>query len=164
MRSWFSFVQISACRLLDDRNAKISTSHQQRRFHHAPVNREISPDLVGHFEQRVISENEFNFITSQRKCAHMMTSSNRNIFRVTGHLCGEFTGPRWIPRTRPVTRSFDVFFDLRLNKLLSTQSWGWWIPGTKGHLRGKCFHLMTSSWVRYKNDSMKYFRKMKAFF
>ena len=26
-----------------------------------------------------------------------MTSSNGNIFRVTGHLCGEFTGPRWIP-------------------------------------------------------------------
>ena len=33
---------------------------------------------------------------------HMMTSSNGNIFRVTGHLCGEFTGPRWIPRTKPV--------------------------------------------------------------
>ena len=27
---------------------------------------------------------------------------------------------------RPLTRSFDVFFDLRLNKLLSKQSWGWW--------------------------------------
>ena len=27
----------------------------------------------------------------------MMTSSNGNIFRVTGHLCGEFTGHRWIP-------------------------------------------------------------------
>ena len=26
----------------------------------------------------------------------MMTSSNGNIFRVTGHLCGEFTGTRWI--------------------------------------------------------------------
>ena len=26
---------------------------------------------------------------------------------------------------RPVTRSFDVFFDLRLNKQLSKQSWGW---------------------------------------
>ena len=26
----------------------------------------------------------------------MMTSSNGNIFRVTGHLCGEFTGPQWI--------------------------------------------------------------------
>ena len=22
----------------------------------------------------------------------------------------------------------------------------WWIPRTKGQLRGKCFHLMTSSW------------------
>ena len=30
----------------------------------------------------------------------MMTSSNGNIFRVTGHLCGEFTGPRWIPLTK----------------------------------------------------------------
>ena len=30
----------------------------------------------------------------------MMTSSNGIIFRVTGHLCGEFTGPRWIPRTK----------------------------------------------------------------
>ena len=30
----------------------------------------------------------------------MMTSSNADIFRVTGHLCGEFTGPRWIPRTK----------------------------------------------------------------
>ena len=27
---------------------------------------------------------------------------------------------------RPVMRSFDVFFDLRLNKRLSKQSWGWW--------------------------------------
>ena len=27
---------------------------------------------------------------------------------------------------RPLTRSFDVFFDLRLNKRLSKQSWGWW--------------------------------------
>ena len=30
----------------------------------------------------------------------MMTSSNGNIFRVTGHLCREFTGRRWIPRTK----------------------------------------------------------------
>ena len=31
---------------------------------------------------------------------NMMTSSNGNIFRVTGHLCGEFTGPRWIPHKK----------------------------------------------------------------
>ena len=30
------------------------------------------------------------------------------------------------PTQRPVTWSFDVFFDLRLNKRLSKQSWGWW--------------------------------------
>ena len=46
----------------------------------------------------------------------MMKSSNGNIFRVTG----EF------PSQRSVTRSFDVFFDLCLNKPLSKQWWGWW--------------------------------------
>ena len=30
------------------------------------------------------------------------------------------------PAQRPVTRSFEVFFDLRLKKRLSKQSWGWW--------------------------------------
>ena len=33
-------------------------------------------------------------------CVRIMESSNGNIFRVTGHLCGEFTGHRWIPRTK----------------------------------------------------------------
>ena len=54
-----------------------------------------------------------------------MTSSNGNIFRVTGPLCGEFTGHQWIhpPHTqRPVTRRFDVFFDLRRINRLSKQS------------------------------------------
>ena len=35
-------------------------------------------------------------------------------------VAGEFSA-QW-----PVTRSFDVFFDLRLNKRLSKQWWGWW--------------------------------------
>ena len=30
------------------------------------------------------------------------------------------------PAQRPVTRSFDVFFDMRPNKQLCKQSWGWW--------------------------------------
>ena len=50
----------------------------------------------------------------------MMTTSNGNIFRVTGHLYGKF------PAQMLVTRSFDVFFDLRLNNRLSKQSWDWW--------------------------------------
>ena len=56
----------------------------------------------------------------------MMTSSNGNIFRVTGPLCGEFTGTGEFPPQRPVTQSFDVFFGLGLNKRLSKQPWGWW--------------------------------------
>ena len=34
--------------------------------------------------------------------------------------------PGEFPTKRPVTRSFDVYFDLRPNKRLSKQSWGWW--------------------------------------
>ena len=52
----------------------------------------------------------------------MMTSWNGNIFRETGPLCGEFTGHT----QRPVTRRFDAFFDVRLNKRLNKQSRRWW--------------------------------------
>ena len=41
----------------------------------------------------------YSLLDSQNKLS-MMTSSNRNIFRVTDPLCGEFTGHRWIPRTK----------------------------------------------------------------
>ena len=50
----------------------------------------------------------------------MMTSSDGKIFRVIGLLWGEFTGG--FPSQRPLTRSFDVFFDLRPNKRLSKPS------------------------------------------
>ena len=66
-----------------------------------------------------------------KRIAHlsMMTSSNGNIFRVTGLVCGEFTGP--------VTRNFDVFY-LRLNKRLSKQSQGWWFETLSGSLWRHC--------------------------
>ena len=59
------------------------------------------------------------FLYLPRISITMMTSSNGNSFRVTGPLCGEFTGPGEFPTQRPVTRSFDVLFDLCLNKRLS---------------------------------------------
>ena len=59
-------------------------------------------------------------------CNINKTSSNGNIFRywpfvrgIHRTVTGEF------PAQRPVMRSFDVFFVLRLNKRLSDQSWGW---------------------------------------
>ena len=45
------------------------------------------------FVSKVYTQIRPNYVVS------MMTSSNGNIFRVTGHLCGEFTCLRWISRT-----------------------------------------------------------------
>ena len=45
-----------------------------------------------------------------------------------------------LPAQRPVTRSFDVFSDLRLNKRLSEQSRGWW------------FETPSRPWWRHIND------------
>ena len=39
---------------------------------------------------------------------------------------GKSPVPSEFPAQRPVTGSFDAFFDLHLNKRLSKQSWGWW--------------------------------------
>ena len=38
-----------------------------------------------------------------------------------------------VPAQWPVKRSFHVFFDLRLNKPLSKQSWGWWFETLSPH-------------------------------
>ena len=55
-------------------------------------------------------------------------------------ITGEFLAQRL------VTRSFDAPFDLRLNKRLSKQSWGWW------------FETPSRSLWRHRNgSSMKYF-------
>ena len=48
---------------------------------------------------------------------------------------GEFPAPR------PVTRSFDIFFDIRLNKRMSKQSWGWWFETPSGSLWRHCNEL-----------------------
>ena len=56
----------------------------------------------------------------------MMMSWNGNIFRVTGPLCREFTGHRWIPRTKASDAELWCFLWSDPNKRLGKQSWGWW--------------------------------------
>ena len=73
---------------------------------------------------------------------HMMTSSNGTIFPVTDHLCGNSPVPGEFPEQRPVTRTFDVFFDLPLNKPLSKQSWGWWFETLSPLLWRHCNDLL----------------------
>ena len=55
-----------------------------------------------------------------------MTSSNGNTFHATGHLRANSPVTGEFPAQKSVTRSFDVFSDLRLNERLSKQYWGWW--------------------------------------
>ena len=61
------------------------------------------------------------------------------------------------PEQRTATWSFDVFFDLRLNKRLSKQSWGRWFEtpsrplwrhdvAIMGTLKLTCFPLQCLSW------------------
>ena len=57
------------------------------------------------------------------------------------------------PAQRPVTRSFDVFFDLRLNKRLSKQSWGWWFKTLSRPIwrhRNVVIHVLTSETIQTK--------------
>ena len=59
---------------------------------------------------------------------HVSTNVNHddvtkwNHFRAQALCEGNPTGESWIPIQRPVTRSFGVFFDVRLNKRLSKRS------------------------------------------
>ena len=89
-----------------------------------------TPDIAHHTDQKAVV-NKFVFqlirpsIFSHRNNIKM-TSSNGNISALLA-LCVEnspVTGE--FPAQRPVSRSFDVFFDLRQNKRLSKQSWSWW--------------------------------------
>ena len=88
-------------------------------------------------EAETATQGVIQCIASHGLCAgsHMMTSSNGNIFRVTE-----------LPAQRPVTQSFDVFFDLRLNKRLSKQSWGWWFETLSRPLWRHCHAIGMYSW------------------
>ena len=60
--------------------------------------------------------------------------------------------PGKFPAQRPVTRSLDVYFDLRPNKQLSKQSWGWW------------FETPSRPLWRHTNDQARTKRKPCAYF
>ena len=55
-------------------------------------------------------------------CRHQMET----LSALLAICAGNSLVPDEFPSQRPETRIFDIFFDLRLNKRLSEQSWGWW--------------------------------------
>ena len=58
------------------------------------------------------------------------------------------------PAQRPVTRSFDVFFNLRLNKRLRKHSRGWWFETQSQPLWRHCNDM--ASWVQDKLELVRY--------
>ena len=59
------------------------------------------------------------------------------------------------PHKGQVTQSFDVFIDLRLNKQLSKQSWGWWFEMPSRPLWRHCnekFELRYMAPIRINNE------------
>ena len=98
----------------------------------------ISYDQNSHRDSRV-------YIMSW--CRHQMETFSALLAFYAGNspLPGEF------PAQRPVTRSFDVFVDLRPNKRLSKQWWGWWFETPSGPLCRHCsgiFPWVTSMRLR----------------
>ena len=78
---------------------------------------------------------------------NMMTSSNGNFFRVTGHLCGEFTGPRWIHHTKASDAELWCYL---WSKRLSKQWWGWW------------FETLSHPLWRHRNECHRWYSSQKA--
>ena len=62
----------------------------------------------------------------------------KHIFALLALCAGNSPVTGEFPSQRPVTRNFDVFFDLRLNKRLSKQSWGWWFETPSRSLWRHC--------------------------
>ena len=58
--------------------------------------------------------------------------------------------PGEFPTQRPVTRSFDVYFDLRPDNRLSKQSWGWWFETLSHSLwrRRNVLHMRNADILR----------------
>ena len=82
----------------------------------------LSDYQVGYWAS--VHEAKLRFITKSRETwwHHQMGTLSALLALCAGNspVTGEF------PAQRPVTRSFDAFFDLRQNKRLSKQSRGWW--------------------------------------
>ena len=69
---------------------------------------------------KVVSFQLINFYAAIDTATCIYDDIIKHFPRYWPFVTGEF------PSQRPEMRSFDVFFDLRLHKRLSKQSWGWW--------------------------------------
>ena len=75
-----------------------------------------------------------------------MASSNGNIFRITGPLCEEFTGHRWIPQKGQWRRALMYSLVCAWINGWVKQPWGWWFETPSRslwrHCNAKCFQVL----------------------
>ena len=91
-------------------------------------------------------------ISLSQLCCYMMTSSMETFSALLALCAGNSPVPGDFPAQRPVTRSFDVFSDLRLNKRLSKPSWGWWFETQSGSLWRHCNDLILTIWYIFQKN------------
>ena len=89
---------------------------------------------------------EYKSIKCRMKpCSTMMTSSNGNVSALLAICAGNSPVPVNSPHKGQWRGAFDVLFDLRLNKRLSKQSWGWWFETQSCPLWRQCND--SSTWL-----------------
>ena len=85
------------------------------------------PVNMKNFDWQHMNEMGLSFINSIPQQIYTWWRHQMEAFSALLAICaGNSPVPGEFPTQRPVTRSFDVFFDLPLNKRLSKQWWGWW--------------------------------------
>ena len=119
---------------------------------HVILNVTIKTRLSNHWESALNKENTQQWFTL---CCVLL------LFAIAWFLCHDDVikwkhFPRYwpfaqvpgeFPTQRPVTRSFDVFFNLLLNKGLSKQSRGWWFETLSRPLWRQCNVLTRAAWL-----------------
>ena len=94
--------------------------------------------LVGNEILRLLQCRWTNTLVPRHPQIPIMTSSNGKFSALLALCAGNSPVTGEFPSQRPVTRSFDVCFDLRTNKRLSKHSWGWWFETPSWSLWRHC--------------------------
>ena len=116
--------------------------------------RVTSHDINLLFTVNIQSQHQMSRIRFLSWWCHQMEAFSALLALCAGNspMTGDF------PSQRPVTRSFDVFCELRLNKPLSKQSWGWWFEPLSLSLWRHCniSNAYASAFLRTEGHLSKY--------
>ena len=107
--------------------------------------------LVHVMALKLLRQNNKNFI-SQQTPHNFLALTHDDVIKWKHFLhywpfVRETTGHWWIPSQRPVTWSFEVFFDLHLNKRFSKQFGLWWFETPSCSLWRHCNEVSSHEWA-----------------